>query len=114
MLDEFEIDLILIKNDFSIEREARVMKKGSLYFFALEVLIILFAIALLNLSIFVNKIIYQMWHERLRHLRQQNVLQLASQEAFNFIKSISKNACVSCARDANKFESHNHFIALDW
>ncbi len=113
MLDEFEIDLVLIKNDFSIKQEARAMKKDDLYFFALEVLTILFAIALLSLSIFVNKAIYQMWHERLEHLRQQNVLQLASQETFNLIKSILENACVSCARDVSKFKSHNHFIALD-
>ena len=78
MLNEAKINLIIIKNDFSIEREICVMKKNDLYFLALEILTTFFAIALLTLSIFVNEIIYQMWHERLEHLRQQNVLQLVS------------------------------------
>jgi len=60
MLNEIKINLIIIKNDFLIECETRVIKKDNLYFFALEILTTLFAIVLLILSIFVNEIIYQM------------------------------------------------------
>ena len=114
MFKNVEIFMTIKDYDFEIDtQETRAVKNEGLYFLVLETLTTLFIINLLTLLIFVNEITYQMWHERLKHLNQQNVLQFVNQRAFDLKKSFSQNACVSCARDVERSENHNDHIVFD-
>ena len=90
---------------------ARAVEDGGLYFLVLETPTALFATSLLTLPTSVNEATYQMWHERLGHLGQQNVLQLANQGAFDLKKPPPQDACVPCARGAGRSEGHSDHIA---
>jgi hypothetical protein len=62
-----------------------------------------------------NKTILNIWHARLKHLREQNVRRLAKMsKEMNLIKSIvDKNFCESCIIIKQKIESHSNFVILD-
>jgi hypothetical protein len=63
----------------------------------------------------VNKTILNIWHVRLKHLREQNVRRLTKMsKRMNFIKSIvDKKFCESCIIIKQKIESHNNFVIFD-
>jgi hypothetical protein len=63
----------------------------------------------------INKKILNIWHARLKHLREQNLRRLAKMSnKMNLIKSVAnKNFCKSCIVIKQKVESHNNFVILD-
>ena len=74
MLKNVEIFILIKDYDFEIDsQKTRVIKNEDFYFLVFETFTTLFINNLLTLFISVNEIMYQMWHERLRHLNQQNV-----------------------------------------
>jgi hypothetical protein len=62
-----------------------------------------------------NKTILNIWHARLKHLKQQNMRRLTKMsKRMNLIKSIvDKDFCESCIIIKQKVESHNNFVILD-
>jgi hypothetical protein len=62
-----------------------------------------------------NKTILNIWHVRLKHLREQNVRRLTKMsKEMNLIKSIvDKNLCESCIIIKQKIESHSNFVIFD-
>ncbi len=66
-------------------------------------------------KITINKDILNVWHVRLKHLREQNVRRLVKMsKRMNLIKFIAnKNFCESCIVIKQKIESHNNFVVLD-
>ncbi len=63
----------------------------------------------------INKESLNIWHARLKHLREQNVRRLVKMSnEMNLIKSVvNKNSCESCIVIKQKVESHNNFVILD-
>jgi hypothetical protein len=63
----------------------------------------------------INKNILNVWHARLKHLREQNVRRLVKMsKRMNLIKLIAnKNLCVSCTVVKQKVESHNSSVIFD-
>jgi hypothetical protein len=66
-------------------------------------------------KITINKDILNVWHTRLKHLREQNVRRLVKMsKRMNLIKLIvNKNFCESCIVIKQKIESHNNFVLFD-
>ncbi len=62
-----------------------------------------------------NKTILNIWHIRLKHLKEQNVRRLTKMsKKMNLIKSIvDRNFCESCIIIKQKIESHNNFVIFD-
>jgi hypothetical protein len=62
-----------------------------------------------------NKTILNIWHARLKHLKEQNMRWLTKMsKKMNFFKSIiDKNFCKSCIIIKQKIESHNKFVIFD-
>ncbi len=62
-----------------------------------------------------NNTILNIWHVRLKHLKEQNVRRLTKMsKRMNFIKSIvERNFCESCIIIKQKIESHNNFVIFD-
>jgi hypothetical protein len=62
-----------------------------------------------------NKTILNIWHARLKYLKEQNVRRLTKMsKKMNLIKSIvDRNFCESCIIIKQKIESHNNLIILD-
>ncbi len=63
----------------------------------------------------INKDILNVWHVRLKHLREQNVRRLVKMsKRMNLIKLIAdKNFCESCIVIKQKVKSHNNFVVFD-
>jgi hypothetical protein len=63
----------------------------------------------------INKDILNVWHVRLKHLKEQNVRRFVKMfERMNLIKFIAnKNFCVSCTIIKQKVESHNNLVIFD-
>ncbi len=63
----------------------------------------------------INKIILNIWHARLKHLREQNVRRLTKMsKSMNLIKLVvHKESCESCIMIKQKFESHKSFVIFD-
>jgi hypothetical protein len=63
----------------------------------------------------VNKKILNVWHVRLKHLREQNLRRLAKMsKRMNLIKFVAdENLCESCIVIKQKAESHNSFVIFD-
>jgi hypothetical protein len=63
----------------------------------------------------INKNILNVWHARLKHLREQNIRRLVKMsKKMNLIKLIAnKNLCESCIVIKQKIESHNSFVVFD-
>jgi hypothetical protein len=55
------------------------------------------------------------WHARLKHLREQNVRRLTKMsKSMNLIKLVvHKESCESCIMIKQKFESHKSFVIFD-
>ncbi len=55
------------------------------------------------------------WHARLKHLKEQNVQRLVKMSnEMNLIKFVAnKNSCKSCIVIKQKVESHNNFVIFD-
>ncbi len=66
-------------------------------------------------SLAVNKKILNIWHARLKHLREQNVRRFVKMSnEMNLIKSVAnKNSCESCIVIKQKIESHNNLVIFD-
>jgi hypothetical protein len=63
----------------------------------------------------INKKILNIWHARLKHLKEQNVRRFVKMSnEMNLIKFVAnKNSCESCIVIKQKVESHNDFVILD-
>ncbi len=63
----------------------------------------------------INKIILNIWHARLEHLRKQNVRRLTKMSKnMNLIKLVvQRESCESCIATKQKFESHKSFVIFD-
>ncbi len=63
----------------------------------------------------INKIILNIWHARLEHLREQNVRRLTKMsKSMNLIKFVvQRKSCESCIVTKQKFESHKSLVILD-
>jgi hypothetical protein len=63
----------------------------------------------------INKNILNVWHARLKHLKEQNVRRLVKMsKRMNLIKFITnKNFCESCIVIKQKVESHNNLVIFD-
>jgi hypothetical protein len=74
-----------------------------------------FAMSSDELRITINKDILNVWHARLKHLREQNVHRLVKMsKKMNLIKLIAnKNLCESCIVIKQKVEWHNNFVIFD-
>jgi hypothetical protein len=66
-------------------------------------------------SFTINKKTLNVWHVRLKHLKEQNVRRLAKMsKRMNLIKSVAnKDLYESCIVIKQKTESHNNFVILD-
>ncbi len=71
----------------------------------------------------INKIILNIWHARLKHLKEQNVRRLTKMsKSMNLIKFVvQRESCEFCIVIKQKFESHKslvifdkHFLNLMW
>jgi hypothetical protein len=62
-----------------------------------------------------NETILNIWHVRLKHLKEQNVCRLTKMsKKMNLIKSIiDRDFCESCIIIKQKIESHNNFVIFD-
>jgi hypothetical protein len=62
-----------------------------------------------------NRIILNIWHVRLKHLRKQNVRRLTKiLKRMNFIKFVvDKDFCLSCIVIKQEIESHNNLVIFD-
>jgi hypothetical protein len=60
----------------------------------------------------INKEILNIWHARLKHLKEQNVRRFVKMfNEMNLIKSVAnRNFCESCIVTKQKVESHNNFM----
>jgi hypothetical protein len=69
----------------------------------------------INSRFSVNKTILNIWHARLKHLREQNVRRLTKMsKKMNLIKSIvDRDFCETCIIIKQKIESHNNFVIFD-
>jgi hypothetical protein len=63
----------------------------------------------------INKIILNIWHARLKHLRDQNVRRLTKMSKnMNIIKLVvNKKFCEFCIMIKQKFESYKNFVIFD-
>ena len=94
--------LSIIKNGFSIGvNNIQVLLRCDLYFVQLEDLVV---------CVSVNFDILRMWHERLGHLGNQNIIKLAHSVSIDLSKSFFSDSCLSCDKRAGKIESHKNYI----
>jgi hypothetical protein len=63
----------------------------------------------------INKIILNIWHARLKHLRKQNVRRLTKMSKnMNLIRFVvQRKSCEFCTVIKQKFESHKSFVIFD-
>ncbi len=63
----------------------------------------------------INKKILNIWHARLKHLKEQNVRRFVKMSnEMNLTKLVAnKNSCKSCIVIKQKVESHNNFVIFD-
>ena len=96
--------LFIIKNEFSIGiNDIQALLRCDLYFVQLEDPVA---------CVFVNSDTLRMWHERLGHLGNQNVIKLAHSVSIDLSKPPLSDPCLPCGRGAGKIEPHKDHIAL--
>ena len=108
MLKRAKTSIVIINYEFSVDtQKVRAVDTVDLYILKMtDSTKTLFAVNLDTL---------RMWHERLEHLSEQNVLKLARQLSSNIdlFKSSLNEVCVLCSRDEAKIESHKNHIESD-
>ncbi len=72
-------------------------------------------VELLDNDFSINKEILNIWHTRLKHLKEQNVRRFVKMSNdMNLIQLVAnKNSCVLCIVIKQKVESHNNFVIFD-
>ena len=110
MLKRAKISIVIINYEFSVDtQKMRAIDNVDLY--------ILKITDSAKTLLVVNLDTLRMWHERLKHLSEQNVLKLARQLSsdIDLFKSSLNEICVLCSRDEAKIESHkNHIESDEW
>ena len=95
--------LSIIKNGFSIGTNGiQALLRCGLYFVQLEDPVA---------CVSVNPDTLRMWHERLGHLGNQNVIKLARSVGIDLSKPPPGDPCLPCGRGAGKTEPHKDHIA---
>ena len=95
--------LFIIKNGFSIgTNDIQALLRCGLYFVQLKDSVV---------YVSVNPDTLRMWHERLGHLSNQNVIKLAHSVGIDLSKPLPSDSCLPCGRGAGKIEPHKNHIA---